>query len=518
MPHRTYDVLIIGSGASGGMAARTLTKHGIRCLMLDAGPAVDFTRDRELKAVYTLPFHGFGTPGMVPHITAADEFTEHAWVDEKKNPYTYPANDPYYWVRVRKIGGKTLFWGRASWRLSNFEFKCKDHDGFGDNWPIEYSDLKPYYDQVEPILRVTGRNEGFPQIPDGVLIPDRSPDSPANARFKAAVAKRGIPVTKERVATGQLASSINRMLPAALATGKLQIVSNAVVREITVDKNSGLANGALFIDRRSNQQFHAKARVVVVGASCLESTRLLLNSGLGLSSGVLGHYLFDQFYVKDAISAIVPEARGRSGITGGDGYIPRFRNLTAREKRFIRGYAFDFSSGGTPNPDYLPCYGEELLKQLDELRGTVFRMTAMGEVLPRYENFVEIDKTVKDAWGIPVLNIRAKYSENEFAMAQDAQAIGEQLCHDAGFELLESHWQMGPPGDSIHELGTCRMGYDPKTSVLNKWNQMHDVKNVFVIDGSSFVSGGSQNPTLTICSLAMRASEYLAEQMRRGDL
>jgi choline dehydrogenase-like flavoprotein len=308
------------------------------------------------------------------------------------------------------------------------------------------------------------------------------------------------------------------MLPAALDTGRLQIVSNAVVREITLDKNIGLATGARFIDRRSKQEFHAKARVVVVGASCLESTRLLLNSGIGLSSGALGHYLFDQFYVKDAISAIVPEARGRSGVTGGDGYIPRFRNLATREKHFIRGYAFDFSSGGTPNPDYLPCYGEELLRQLDNLRGTVFRLTAMGEVLPRYENCVAIDNTVKDAWGIPVLNIRAKYTENEVAMAKDAQAIGQELCHDAGFELLQSHWQMGPPGDSIHELGTCRMGDDPKRSVLNRWNQVHDVKNVFVVDGSSFVSGGSQNPTLTICSLSMRASEYLAEQMRRGEL
>jgi choline dehydrogenase-like flavoprotein len=486
--------------------------------MLDAGPAVDFTRDRELKMVYTLPYHGFGTPGLVPHVSNADEYNENVWVDERKNPYTCTDDDPYNWIRVRRVGGKTLFWGRASWRLSDFEFKCKDHDGFGDNWPIEYKQLKPYYDQVEPILRVTGRNEGWPQIPDGVLIPDDSPDSPASVRFKAAAAKRGIPATKERVATGQLASSINRMLPDALATGKLQIVSNAVVRQITRDRNTGLANGVIFVDRRSKQEFHAKARVIVVGASCLESTRILLNSGIGMSSGVLGHYLFDQFYVKDAVSTIVPEARGRSGITGGDGYIPRFRNLTTREKNFIRGYAIDFSSGGTPDPDYLPCYGQQLLKQLDELRGTVFRLTVMGEVLPRYENHVEIDQETKDAWGIPVLKICAKYGSNEIEMAKDAQAIGQELCHEAGFELLQSHWQMGPPGDSIHELGTCRMGRDPKRSVLNEWNQVHETKNVFVVDGSSFVSGGSQNPTLTICSLSMRACDHLVEQARRGDL
>jgi choline dehydrogenase-like flavoprotein len=521
MFQRTYDVLIIGSGASGGTIARQLTKKGIHCLMLDAGPAVDFTRDRELKKVYSLPYRGFGRPGRFPHVTQADEYTENVWADEKQNPYTYPEDDPYYWVRVRLVGGKTLFWGRASWRLSNYEFKCKDHDGFGDNWPIEYRDLAPYYDQAEPMLRVTGRKEGLPQLPDGVFIEDKSKDSETIRRFKECAARRGIPTTKSRVATGQLASSVNRMLPDALATGKLQIVSNAVVRQITTDANTGLANGALFVDRRSKQEFHAKARIVVVGASCLESTRLLLNSKLANSSGVLGHYLFDQFYVKDVVSCVVPEARGgnrRPGLIGGGGYVPRFRNVTTREKNFIRGYAMDFGSGGTPSPEHIPQYGAELLKSLADLHGTSFGMTTMGEVLPRYENFVEIDKSVVDEWGIPALHITAKYSDNEFEMAKDSMNTAQQLCHDARFEILSSHWKMVPPGESIHELGTCRMGDNPKTSVLNRWNQTHDIKNLFVIDGSSFVSGGSQNPTLTICALAMRAGDHIGDLMAKGDL
>jgi choline dehydrogenase-like flavoprotein len=521
MFRRKYDVLIIGSGASGGTAARQLTKNGIHCLMLDAGPAVNFRRDRELRKVYTLPYRGFGQPGRLPHVTQADEYTENVWADEKQNPYTYPADDPYFWVRVRLLGGKSLFWGRASWRLSNFEFKCKDRDGFGENWPIEYVDLAPYYDQAEPMLRVSGRKEGLPQLPDGVFIQDNSPDSETIQRFIQAAKRRNIPTTKQRVATGQLASSINRMLPDALETGKLQIVSNAVVSRITTDRNTGLVDGAIFIDRRSRQEFYAKARVVVVGASCLESTRLLLNSGLANSSGVLGHYLFDQFYVKDVVSCIVPEARGgnpRLGLIGGDGYVPRFRNLDTREKNFLRGYAMDFGSGGSPRPEHLPLYGTELLKALADTRNSGFSMTTMGSVLPRYENCVEIDKSARDAWAIPALHIRAKYSENEFAMAKDSMNVAEELCHDAGFELLAKHWEMVPPGESIHELGTCRMGKDPKTSVLNSWNQSHDIKNLFVIDGSSFVSGGSQNPTLTICALAMRASDYIAAQMRRGDL
>jgi choline dehydrogenase-like flavoprotein len=512
-----YDVLIIGSGASGGMAAYTLAPKGIKCLMLDAGPVVDFDRDQGLKHVYELPYRGFGRPGRFPHITQADEFNANVWADEKQNPYSYDLDNPYYWVRVRLVGGKTLIWGRASWRMSDYEFKCKDHDGFGDNWPIGYKDLAPYYSRVEPLFHVSGRREGFPQIPDGIFIEDNSPDSGCVRRFLASAKRMGVPTTKSREATGQLASSVNLLLPDAHSTGNLTIVPNAVVREITADHNTGLANGANFVDRRTRREYQAKARVVVVGASCLETTRLLLNSGLANSSGVLGHYLFDQFYVKDVVSCIVPEARGGRAsrdLMGGGGYIPCFRNLDKREKDFIRGYAYDFGSGGTPNPSYFPLYGEALQKQLADVTGAGFGMTAMGTVLPRFEHHVRVDKDVTDAWGIPALHIQQKYTDNEFAMAKDAMRVAEELARGAGFEVLARHWEMVPPGESIHELGTCRMGDDPKTSVLNRFNQCHDVKNLFVMDGSSFVSGGPQNPTLTILALAMRASEYLAEQMR----
>jgi choline dehydrogenase-like flavoprotein len=517
----THDVLIIGSGASGGMTARILTAKGVRCLMLDAGPPTDYEHDRVTRRVCDLPYRGFGQPGRFPHITQADEFNANVWADEKQNPYSYPPNDPYYWVRIRRIGGRTLMWGRASWRLSDYEFKAQDHDGFGENWPISYADLAPYYDRVEPIFHVSGRKEGFAQLPDGVFIEDTSIDSLSMKRFLAAAKARGVPTTKPRRATGALASSLNLLLPDALATGNLTLVPNAIVRRLTVDKNTGLVNGADFVDRHSHQELHASARIVVVGASCLESTRLLLNSGIANSSGVLGHYLFDQFYVKNTIQAIVPEARdgkGGQGMVGGAGYIPRFRNLDRKEKDFIRGYSVDFGSGGTPNPKYFPLYGEALRKAVESHRNTGFNATTMGSVLPRFENHVSIDPVVKDAWGIPSLRIQARYTDNEFNMARDAMNTLAELCHDAGFELLEKHDRMAPPGESIHELGTCRMGDDPKTSVLNKWNQSHDIKNLFVMDGSAFVVGGSQNPTLTILALSMRASEYMAEQMRTGSI
>jgi choline dehydrogenase-like flavoprotein len=515
-----HDVLIIGSGASGGMVAHVLAQKGVKCLMLDAGPAIDFERDKTLKAVYDLPYHGFGRPGRFPHVTQANEFDANLWADEKQNPYTYDPNDPYYWVRIRLIGGKTLKWGRASWRLSNYEFKCKDHDGFGENWPIEYKDVAPYYDRVEPMFRVSGRKEGLPQLPDGVFLEDDSHDSPAVERFNASAKRMNIPTTKQRRATGALASSVNLLLPAALASGNLKLVPNAVVREITTDRNTGLANGASFIDRVSKREYHVKARVVVVGASCLESTRLLLNSNLANSSGVLGHYLFDQTYTKEIIQGVVPEARGGKarGFTGGSGYVVRFRNLDKREKNFLRGYSFDFHTGGTPPAKCLPLYGVALQKELGDLAGAGFNMTCMGEVLPRYENFVRINKDVKDEWGIPALHIRHKYTDNEHAMVRDAMNVAEELCDGAGFQVIAKHSQMVPPGESIHELGSCRMGADPKSSVLNRHNQSHDVKNLFVVDGSSFVSGGVQNPTLTILALSMRAAEYMAEEMRKKNI
>jgi choline dehydrogenase-like flavoprotein len=516
-----YDVLIIGSGASGGMAAHTLTKLGVKCIMLDAGALIDPDKQRVLKPVSDLPYRGFGKPGRFPHVTQANEFTANMWADEKQNPYTYDPGNPYYWVRIRLVGGKTLAWGRASWRLSNYEFKCKDHDGFGDNWPIEYKDLAPFYDRVEPMFRVSGRKEGFEQIPDGVFLPDESRDSVCVQRFLDACKKQNVPTTKQRRSTGTLASSLNLLLPEAMATGNLTLVPNAVVREITTDKATGKVNGAHFVDRVSKREFHVKAKAVMLGASCLESTRILLNSNLANSSGTLGHYLFDQFYVKNVVQAIVPDAKGGKAtrnLMGGGGYIARFRNLKEKSKDFIRGYAYDFGSGGSPGPQYYSSYGEKLWKDMADHQGAGFSLTTMGEVLPRFENYVRINRTKTDAWGIPVLHINHKYTDNEFNMAKDSMNTAAQLCSDAGFEILAKHWEMVPPGESIHELGSCRMSADPKKGVLNGWNQTHDIKNLFVIDGSSFVSGGAQNPTLTILALSMRASEYLVEQSKKGNI
>jgi choline dehydrogenase-like flavoprotein len=523
MTTKSTDVLIIGSGHSGGMAANVLTQKGLSCLMLNAGPIVDLGRDTLQETASALPFRGFKPPGRLPHVFQSTEFNANVWVDEKEVPYTYAEDQPYNWVRVRLFGGRSLFWSRQTFRLSDFEFKAKSRDGLGEDWPISLADLDPFYSRAEGILRVEGRKENLPQFPDGNFIPEDSPFSGSLLRLRKAAEARNIPFSKQRRAAGigGLASSVNLFLPAALATGKLELVPNAVVSQLTVDKSTGLVNGACFIERLTGREMVVKARVVVLAAGTLESTRLLLNSQIANSSGLVGHYLMDQIYGA-GITCSVPEARGGKaprGLMGGSAIIPRFRNIHTRASNIARGYALNVASLTGPIEERnFADYGESLQRKLDFYHGSAVTATIMGEVLGKYENHVSIDPTVVDAWGIPVLRVQTSYGENEFNMARDAVDTSIELAQAAGFEILARNYDPNPPGYSIHEIGTCRMGNDPKQSVLNKWNQSHDIKNLFVIDGSSFVSGGWQNPTLTIVALAMRASVYLAEQMRNGSI
>ena len=533
MAIKEFDVLIVGSGHSGGMAANVLTKKGISCLMLNAGPEADYVKDHSTKATHELPYRGFNKPGRLSHVIQATEANAEQWVDEKEVPYTHDPAKPYNWVRVRLVGGRSLFWAQESYRLSDFEFKAADLEGTGENWPISLAELDPYYSQVEAIFRVTGRKEGWPQFPDGNFVElggggggrggAGAGQSQTLKTFTELATKRGMGVSVGRRSLGQngLASSINLLLPDALATGKLDIVPNAIVREITVDKKTGLASGVHFVDRHSRREMHVKARVVVLAAGTLESTRLLMNSGLANSSGVLGHYLHDQIYGVN-VTASVPEARdGKTvaGLMGGSGFVPRFRNLKKDEKRdFIKGYCLKFSGGGSASANMFPQYGEELQKTLDHYANSCVSGTIYGERPPRYENHVSIDKDVKDAWGIPALHIDVKDGDNEHNMAKDAVNVCEEIFTEAKWDIVSKTTSFYPPGYSIHEVGTARMGDDPKKSVLNKWNQTHDIKNLLVVDGAAFVTCGWQNPTMTISALSMRASEHLAEEMKKGNV
>jgi choline dehydrogenase-like flavoprotein len=524
MAIQDHAVLIIGSGHAGGMAAYVLAQKGIRCLMLNAGPPVDLARDRRSVPGYEMTYRGLMEPGAVGD-GAIGENVLSAFVHPSEVPYTHDADKPYVWVRNRVLGGRSVFWSRQSFRLSDFEFKAKDHDGYGENWPIAHADLAPYYERVEQMYRVTGRPEGLPQFPDSKFTTiNETPDSDYLKQVMAAAEPRGITISKGRQSLGidGLASSVNLMLPDALASGNLTIVPNAIVRELTVDKNTGRVNGAHFIDRHSRRELHVQAKVIVLAAGCLESTRLLLNSGLANSSGVLGRYLFDQYYGGTAI-ALIPDAVGRARRETarpgfGGGIIAPFRNVTTREKSFIRRYVVNLNVGANPTPDVLATYGADLETKMADYAGAIAQGGLMGEVLPRYENHVRINKDVKDIYGIPVLHVSCAYTDNERNMHQDAQDSMAELFEASGFKLLAKNPNHREPGQSVHELGTCRMGDNPKTSVLNKWNQSHDIPNLLVVDGSAFVTGGWQNPTLTISAVSMRAADHLAELMRRGDL
>jgi choline dehydrogenase-like flavoprotein len=523
MINETFDVLIIGSGHAGGMAAKVLTESGIHCLMLNAGPVADVSRNAEHKPAYELPYRGFKPPGRLEHVFQANEFNANVWVDEQEVPYTFDAANPYNWVRVRLFGGRSLFWSRQSFRLSDFEFKGKSHDGFGEDWPIGHADLAPYYSRVEDIFQVAGALDGPPQMPDGNFVLDDNPWSQSMQRFMAAGKAFNMPVCKQRRALGRdgLASSVNLLLPDAERTGKLTSIANAVVRELTVDKNTGQPNGCHFVDRLSRREMSVKARVVVLAAGTLESTRLLLNSGVGNSSGLVGRYLMDQIY-GPGVTCSVPEARNGKAtkeLMGGGAIVPRFRNITTKSDKFLRGYALNVtSSTGAVSPRNFAAYGAELERKLQEYHGSSFYMTMMGEVLGRYENHVRINKDKVDAWGIPVLHVETKYTDNEYNMAKDAVETGSAVAEAAGFEVLSKNTVPNPPGYSIHEVGTCRMGEDSKRSVLNKWSQSHDHKNLFVVDGAGFTSAGWQNPTMTILALSMRASEYLAGEMSKQNI
>ena len=523
MTNETFDVLIIGSGHAGGMAAKILTESGVRCLMLNAGPVADVSRNAEYKPAYELPYRGFKPPGRLEHVFQASEFNANVWVDEQEVPYTFDPANPYNWVRVRLFGGRSLFWSRQSFRLSDFEFKGKSHDGFGEDWPIGHADLAPYYSRVEEIFQVSGALDGPPQMPDGNFVLDDAPWTQSMHRFSDAGKAYNMPVCKQRRALGRdgLASSINLLLPDAEKTGKLTSIANAVVRELTVDKNTGRPNGCHFVDRLSRREMSVKARVVVLAAGTLESTRLLLNSGVGNSSGLVGRYLMDQIY-GPGVTCSVPEARNGKAtkeLMGGGAIVPRFRNITTKSDKFLRGYALNVtSSTGPVSPRNFAAYGAELQRKLEEYHGSSFHMTMMGEVLGRYENHVRINKDKVDAWGIPVLHVETKYTDNEFNMAMDAVEMGSAVAEAAGFEILSKNAIPNPPGYSIHEVGTCRMGDDPKRSVLNKWNQSQDHKNLYIVDGAGFTSAGWQNPTMTILALSMRASEHLAGELSKQNI
>jgi choline dehydrogenase-like flavoprotein len=563
---KIYDAVIIGSGASGGMAAKELTERGLEVLVLEAGPPVDPKRDfSSHKFPYESMYRGYGPPGWKQNEQwmqdTAGDFSRHFYVKDTEHPYTTDPGKPFLWVRARIVGGKTLHWGRLSWRFSDLDFKAATHDGFDANWPISYQEIEPYYNRAEEFIGVSGNKDGLWYQPDGNFLPPMKLTC-GEQLLRRGAEKLGRPGIASRVAmltgtkpihqkygraqchycgncgngcdVGAMFNSVASTLPVAAATGKMTLRPNSVVRHLIFDPNTSKAKGVAFVDRLTYREYEAFGKVMIVAASTLESTRLLLNSksrqhpnGLGNSSGMLGHYLVDHFGGISG-SAVFPTLANRESVNE-DGkasglFIPRFRNLDEKTKqgKFLRGYGFECSAGQRMFPfgaRGFTGFGAEFKQQVRRHYLTPVFMTVRAAMLSRFENYAEIDPNgVVDAWGVPVLKIHIQHSENEREMAKDAAETTEEILRAAGAEILSVGGQMTAPGRIIHELGTARMGDDPKKSVVNKYTQVWDSPNVFVTDGAVFVGSANQNPTLTILALTMRACEYMTAEMKRGNI
>jgi choline dehydrogenase-like flavoprotein len=561
---KIYDAIVVGSGATGGWAAKALTERGMTVLVLEAGRQLDPQKDfREHTFPYELKYRGLASgekyaprQPIQSRCYAANEYGNHLFVDDIDNPYTTPEDKPFWWIRGRHVGGRSVTWGRQSYRLSDYDFKAAERDGYGDPWPFSYKELERYYDQVEDFVGVSGSYENLPQLPDSKFLPpmamtcgERILKKSVESKFpeRKVIIGRAAILTKNHqgraachycghcdrgCTTHSYYSSPGSTLPAAAKTGRMTLRPNAVARELIVDPNTGKASGVRVVNQITKRDYEEYGKVVVLCASTLESTRILLNSksrqypnGLGNSSGVLGHYLMDHMYSISA-GGVVPTLKGMEydysdGRANGI-YVPRFRNIADKHPNFIRGYGMQ---GGCQqgyafgHAMRTPGFGAEFKKLVRENPSEIpFWLGAWCEMLPRKENRVTIDPEKVDAWGIPALRIECAHGDNERAMAKDALEAIKEMVDAAGFITLETSSTPAPPGFCIHEVGTARMGADPKTSILNKWNQCWDVKNVFVTDGACFVSQGCQNPTLTMMAITARACDYIADEFKRQNL
>ena len=559
---KMYDVCVIGSGAGGGMAAKVLTEGGLTVALLEAGGPVNPDRDYKMFLwPYDLAHRGVGVGGR-----AAENFGEFlapngAWKIEGE-PYTSVPGANFQWFRSRIVGGRTNHWGRIALRYSPIDFKSRTRDGIAENWPISYEDIAPYYDKVESYIGVFGSKENLPSAPDGVFLPPPKPRC-TELVVKKACDKLNIPCIPARLAiltkplngrpschycgqcdrgcgTASNFSSSQVLIPPALETGRLTLIPHAMAREISMGAD-GKASGVSYIDKTTLTEKRISARAVVLAASACESARLLLNSksrlfpdGLANSSGQVGRNLTDS--VGSDGEGYFPQMEkmpphNHDGTGGMHLYIPWWKY--ARQNDFPRGYHIELG-GGREMPgaglfddlcEEFEGYGAGLKATCRERYGTTISFSGRGEMVPNPDTFCEIDPEVVDQFGIPVLRFHFKWSDYELRQAKDMQETFRAIVEAAGGRYLTRTQTDGPypfgiqPGGKIiHEVGTARMGTDPRTSVVNGYCQSHDVKNVFVMDGGPLVTNPDKNPTLTIMALSWRASEYLLDAAKKGDL
>ncbi len=557
---RTYDVCIVGSGAGGGMAAKVLTEAGANVVMLEAGVHWDVAKDSNmLKWSYESPRRGMSTPER-----NFGEFDAGlgGWSLEGE-PYTTAPGNSFDWFRTRQLGGRTNHWGRISLRYGPDDFKPRSRDGMGDDWPIGYDDIAPYYDRLDRMVGIFGSKEGLRNAPDGIFQPPPRPRC-HELLVKEASDQLGVTCIPARLSiltrplNGRPAchyckqcnrgcavnanfSSPGVLLPPALDTGRLMVVHSAMARAVTTNR-SGLATGVSYIDKNDGTDKHVRARVVVLAASACETARLLLNSesslfpdGLANSSGMVGRYLTDS--TGTDVAGFIPRLMDRvphneDGVGGGHIYMPWW--LDNRDLDFPRGYHIEVWGGrGMPLYGFMGGihrypngggYGQQLKEDYRRYYGAVVGFSGRGEMIPNADSYCEIDPDTVDQWGIPVVRFHFKWTDREHLQVKHMQETFREIITTMGgtpfgsMPTAENGYGILPGGRIIHEIGVTRMGDRPLTSVVNRYCQTHDVKNLFVADAGPFVSQADKNPTWTLMALAMRTSEYIAEERNKGNL
>ena len=555
----TYDAIVVGSGISGGWAVKELCSKGLKTLLLERGRNVEHIKDYPTASMRPWEFKNrlqlseLDKEENPIQCLAYNEGSRHFYVNDQQHPYTQ--SKPFNWIRGYQMGGRSLTWGRQTYRLSDLDFEANLKDGHGTDWPIRYNDITPWYDYVEKFVGISGQAEGIPHLPDSIFLPPMEMNCIEKhfaQKVKAQFKERH--VTNGRVANlskgwdgrgpcqyrnlcdrgcpfGGYFSSNSATIPVAAATGNLSIRPHAIVHEIIYDEQKNKAIGVRIIDEISKETTDFFAKIIFLNASTIATTSILLQSvsnrfpnGFGNTSGQVGLNLMDHHsgagatgeheLYKDQYYA----GRRPTGI-----YIPRFRNVNEQTKHadFIRGYGFQADGERSEWQDLMHTdngFGANYKNALTAPGPWTMWMGAWGECLPNDSNKVTLDNNKKDEWGLPLVDIDFTFGKNEKAMRQDAQSSAAEMLETAGFKNVQTFDYNFTGGTTIHEMGTARMGRDAKTSVLNQFNQMHDVKNVFITDGSCMSSGGCQNPSLTYMALTARACEYAVAELKKNNL
>ena len=561
MPRERFDAIVVGSGITGGWAAKELTERGLKTLMIERGRGIVHGRDytTEGQPPYNFRFHMLGdqrrtlTDQPVQSRCAfMSEATAHFFVNDRRNPYSHPDDKPFTWIRGHQLGGRSLTWGRQSYRMAPLNFEENARDGYGTDWPIRYDDLAPWYSYVERHIGVSGENIGSTTSPDGEFqraMPMNPAEQEFAARLTAAFPDRRATVARLANLTevlgsrapcqmrnacargcswGGYFSTLSSTLPAAAATGRLTVLTDNIVHSVIHSSKTSRATGVRVIDAKTKEMREYDARVIFLCASAFESVRILFNSatrehpsGLGNSSAVLGKYIMDHHASDLGVAEVDgPALPYFSGARPGPLLIPRFQNVDKPRADYVRGY--QMHAGATP-ADWNRALdeggvGRSLKARLRTPGPWSIILIAQGETLPKADNFLSLDPDLKDAWGMPALKINMSYGENERAMQKEATAAIADIFEAVGYKKYQIIPIHGRPGEAIHENGGARMGKDPKTSVLNAFNQLHDVPNLFVTDGAAMASSSSANPSLTYMALTARACAHAVDELKRRNI